>query len=172
VNHWCGETIDVETFVARLGPPIRQELAKWVAPERIPQAVKVFRDYFVEGGIEHLQPLPGALDLADAVTAAGQQLVVITSRIPRVASACLAACGFTTSTIVGGVTGKEKALPMTINKVGVYVGDHVLDMQATAVAGIPGVGVTTGAHGAEELLRAGAAWAIDHLADLAALARR
>jgi hypothetical protein len=59
----------VAAFVARLGPPIRQELAQRVAPDRIPRAVEVFRECFLEEGIEYLRPLPGALDLAHALTA-------------------------------------------------------------------------------------------------------
>jgi phosphoglycolate phosphatase len=171
VNHRCGESIDVEAFVARLGPPIRQELAQWVAPERIPRAVEVFRQCFVDEGTAHLMPLPGALDLADALTTAGRRLVVITSRIPPVATACLAACGIEASTVVGGVTGKEKSPAMTACGVGVYVGDHELDMLAAGAAGVPGVGVTTGSHEAGELVRAGAAWVVDSLAEVTELVR-
>ncbi|WP_051942313.1 HAD family hydrolase [Streptacidiphilus rugosus] len=172
VNRRCGETIDVDAFVARLGPPIRQELAHWVAPERIPQAVEVFRDCFLSEGIHLLRPLPGAGDLADAVTAASRRLVVITSRIPQVARRCLTVCGLSTAAVVGGVTGPEKAAPMTAHRIAVYVGDHVLDMQAAKIAGIPGIAVTTGSHRAGELRQAGAAWILDDLTDLAHLVRR
>ncbi|MFJ8896897.1 hypothetical protein ACIRCZ_20100 [Leifsonia sp. NPDC102414] len=69
VNDRCGEAIDVEAFVARLGPPIRQELARWVPADRIPRDVTVFRECFVTEGIDHLESLPGALDLVAAVAA-------------------------------------------------------------------------------------------------------
>jgi len=172
VNHRCGEAIDVAAFTARLGPPIRQELAQWVAPDRIPRAVEIFRECFVEEGIDYLRPLPGALDLAHALTATGRRLVVITSRIPRIAAACLAACGIEASMVVGGVTGKEKSPAITANGVRVYLGDHELDMLAARGAGVPGVGVTTGSHRARELQRAGAAWVVDSLAEPADLVRR
>ncbi|MFE9813330.1 HAD family hydrolase [Streptomyces sp. NPDC005548] len=169
VNDRCGEAIDVAAFVARLGPPIRQELARWVPADRIPRAVEVFRECFVEEGIDHLEPLPGALDLVAAVAARGRPFVVITSRVPRVAQAALTTCGIKASAVVGGVTGVDKAPAISSHQVTVYFGDHELDMEAARHADVPGIGVTTGSHTAEELLRAGAAWVVDDLTEAAKL---
>ncbi|MGQ4347496.1 HAD family hydrolase [Streptomyces sp. SAS_275] len=169
VNDRCGEDIDVEAFVARLGPPIRQELARWVPADRIPRAVEVFRECFVEEGIDYLEPLPGALDMVAAVAARGRRFVVVTSRVPRVAQAALTTCGIEASAVVGGVTGVDKAPAISSHQVAVYLGDHELDMEAARHAGVPGIGVTTGSHTAEELLRAGAAWVVDDLTEAAKL---
>ncbi|WP_326841567.1 HAD hydrolase-like protein [Streptomyces sp. NBC_01558] len=169
VNDRCEQAIDVAAFVARLGPPIRQELARWVPPHRIPRAVEVFRECFVEEGIDHLEPLPGALELVAAVAARGRRFVVVTSRVPRVAQAALTACGIEASAVVGGVTGVDKAPAISSHQVAVYLGDHELDMEAAQHAGVPGVGVATGSHPAEALLRAGAAWVVDDLTEAAEL---
>ncbi|MEU8646794.1 HAD hydrolase-like protein [Streptomyces sp. NPDC048674] len=165
VNDRCEEAIDVAAFVARLGPPIRQELARWVPADRIPRAVEVFRDCFVEEGIDHLEPLPGALDLVAAVAARGRRFVVVTSRVPRVAQAALTNCAIEASVVVG----VDKAPAISSHRVAVYLGDHELDMEAARHAGVPGVGVTTGSHRADELLRAGAVWVVDDLTEAAEL---
>ncbi|MEU0787888.1 hypothetical protein ABZ341_40945 [Streptomyces sp. NPDC006173] len=39
VNDRCGEAIDVAAFVARLGPPISQELARWAYELRLRQGL-------------------------------------------------------------------------------------------------------------------------------------
>ncbi|MFD6919672.1 HAD family hydrolase [Streptomyces sp. NPDC059944] len=169
VNDRCGEAIDVGAFVARLGPSIHQELAQWVTPERIPRTVEVFRACFVEEGVDHLRPLPGALDLVAAVDAQRRRFVVITSRVPEVADAALAACGIEVSAVVGGVTGAEKAPALTGFQVGVYLGDHKLDMLAAQSADVPGIGVSTGSHTAADLLQAGAAWVVGSLTEAAEL---
>ncbi|WP_327407966.1 HAD hydrolase-like protein [Streptomyces sp. NBC_01281] len=131
--------------------------------------MEVFRECFVEEGIDHLEPLPGALDLVAAVAARGRRFVVVTPRVPRVAQPALTNCGIEASAVVGGVTGVDKAPAISSHRVAVYLGDHELDMEAAQHAGVPGVGVTTGSHPAEALLRAGAAWVVDDLTEAAEL---
>lgn len=166
VNSTCGESVDINDFISRLGLPIRDELARWIPQERVPEAVKVFREVFLAEGLQHLTALPGATDLAANLRERGRRLVVITSRIPRIAQACLDAVGLYAAVVVGGVTGPQKAQPMVEYHVGVYLGDHPLDMLGAQSAKVPGVGVTTGAHTREQLLDAGATWVIDSLKDL------
>jgi phosphoglycolate phosphatase len=168
VNTTCGESIDVEEFLSRLGLPIRDELARWIAPERIPAAVQAFRAAFLNEGLARLQPLPGAAELAAALQAGWGQLVVITSRITPIARACLEAVNLTAAVVVRGVTGLQKAEPMVAHEVHLYVGDHPLDMKGARAAGVPGIGVSTGAHTQAQLLAAGAAWASDSLTPIAA----
>jgi hypothetical protein len=48
VNTGCGERIDVDEFISHLGLPIRDELARWVLPERISAAVDAFRAAFLD----------------------------------------------------------------------------------------------------------------------------
>jgi phosphoglycolate phosphatase len=156
VNRELGVSIDVAEFLARLGPPIHGELARWVAEERLEAAVAAFRRCFATEGLAYLRPLPGAAELLQWTRAHGGRLVVITSRIPEIAQACLHACGLPIPDVVGGVAGAAKAPAMRDHRVCAYVGDHPLDMAGAAAAGVPGIGVTTGNHGEAELVRAGA----------------
>jgi phosphoglycolate phosphatase len=172
VNRTCGESIDVEEFLSRLGLPIRDELARWIAPERVPEAVKVFRAAFLDEGLAQLQPLPGAAVMAGALQAGGGRLVVITSRIPPIARACLQAVKLEAAVIVGDVTGLQKAQPMLTHQVDVYLEDHPLDMEGAHAAGIPGIGVSTGAHTQAQLLAAGATWVTGSLTPIAAALTR
>lgn len=163
VNRRCNASVDIAAIVARLGPPIRQELARWIPLEGIEEAVAVFRESFLDTGIEMLIPMPGALQLGRILRQSGGELVVITSRIPRVATACIEFTGIEVTTIVGGVTGIEKAAPMIECGAAVYIGDHPLDMQGANAAGIPGIGVTTGSHTRAELIQGGAACTVQSL---------
>lgn len=167
VNATCGAAVDIEAFLARLGLPIRDELARWIPVERVEDAVQVFRAAFLADGLSHLTPLPGAVELADQLATAGRRLIVITSRIPRIAHACLQACDLAAGAVVGGVTGEQKARPMTEHQVAAYIGDHPLDMHGATVAGVLGIGVTTGAHTGGDLHRAGASWVVSSLHDVA-----
>jgi len=157
VNAELGARIDVDAFVRRLGPPIRQELALWIPQERIEDAVTVFRTSFTaEDGLNRLRPLPGAVELLRRVRDSGGRAVVITSRIPRIAHACLAACSLDVVAVVGGVSGEQKSPAMREHGVGVYIGDHPLDMLGAVHAGVRAIGVTTGNNSDAELREAGA----------------
>jgi len=163
VNAHLGTAVDVDAFVARLGPPIRQELARWIPDDRIEEAVGEFRRCFVTEGLPHLRALPGATDLVSRIRAGGGRIIVITSRIPAIAHACLESCQLDVAAVVGGVSGEEKSPAMTAHGVDAYIGDHPLDMLGAARAGVPGVGVTTGAHDEAELHDAGATHVVSGL---------
>jgi phosphoglycolate phosphatase len=172
VNARCGESIDVDQFLRRLGPPMREELGRWMAPERLARALRVFRSSFLTEGLAMLAPLPGAEDLLDAVRRRNGRLVVITSRLPHIARQCLAAAGLTADTVVGSVSGREKAGAMIEHRVEIYIGDHPLDMIGATAAGVPGIGVTTGGHDAADLRGAGAVWTVPDLRAVAAAMSR
>lgn len=167
VNERHGFGIDVEAVVSNLGPPLKQELSRWVATESLDEAVRCFREYFLTEGLSHLAPLPGALLLASVLRDGDRRLVVITSRIPPIATACLKACGLEASAIVGNVAGREKGPAIKAHSAAVYVGDHTLDMAGAQEANVPGIGVTTGSHTSADLRAAGAIWVVDSLERLA-----
>src|SRR5689334_19533613 len=50
---------------------------------------------------------------------------------------------------------------MLTHHVDMYIGDHPLDIEGAHAAGIPGIGVSTGAHTQTQLLAAGATWVSD-----------
>jgi phosphoglycolate phosphatase len=171
VNQELGEHIDVDAFVARLGPPVRDELRPWVPESRLDAAIATFRTTFTSTGLRYLRPCAGAADILHALRRAGGRSVVITSRRPFIAQAALEATGLHAAALVGGLTGTEKASAMTENGVAAYVGDHALDMIGASAARVPGVGVLTGAHNEDELRAAGASLVVPTLTELLAVLR-
>jgi hypothetical protein len=93
VNTDCRVAIDVAEFVSRLGLPLRDELARWIPAERVQETLQVYRTAFLHDGLPTLSPLPGATDPEATLRERGGRLVVITSRLPRTALACLQAQG-------------------------------------------------------------------------------
>jgi phosphoglycolate phosphatase len=134
VNTTCAASIDIQEFLSRLGLPIRDELARWIPAGQVPEAVRVFRAAFLEEGLARLRPLPGAVDLVARLQEGGGRLVVITSRIPTIARACLETVGLPAAEVLGDVTGLQKTRPMLEHHVQAYVGDHLLDMRGTCTA--------------------------------------
>lgn len=168
VNDRCEEAIDVAAFVTRLGPPIRQELARWVRGPH-PSGRGGIPGVLRRGG--HRPPRAAARRPRPGGRRCGTRPPLRRGhpRVPRVAQPALTNCGIEASAVVGGVTGVDKAPAISSHRVAVYLGDHELDMEAAQHAGVPGVGVTTGSHPAEALLRAGAAWVVDDLTEAAEL---
>jgi phosphoglycolate phosphatase len=91
---------------------------------------------------------------------------VITARILSTAYPCLDVCELTPDQLIGNVVGSEKAPGIRDLRVEAFIGDHPLDMEAARVAQVPGIGVTTGHHSAEELRDAGAQIVVESLVEL------
>lgn len=134
--------------------------------DQVEAAIAHFRQAFVADGLGRLRTLAGAAEVFGAVRSLGLAVVVITSRIPSIASVCLDACGLQPDAVVGDVSGREKAIPLQTSGSIAYVGDHPLDMEGARVAGVTAVGITTGSHGSDELSSAGAQRVVSSLADL------
>jgi phosphoglycolate phosphatase len=166
VNQELGERIDVDAFLAQLGLPIRDELRRWVARDRIDAAVARFRSAFIGDGLRYLRPTSAAQAVLDAIANRGGRAVVITSRRPEIAAAALHAVGLVATAVVGGLTGEGKAPAMVEHGITCYVGDHPLDMAGARAARVPGVAVLTGNHNEAQLRRAGATLVVDSLAEL------
>lgn len=166
LNDCRGYRIDVEAFVSRLGPPLRSELSRWVPDENMEEAVRLFRTAFLEQGLAELTPLPGVMDFVRVIESRGSKLVVITSRVQRVAEACLQAVDIPCSVVAGGLTGHEKASAIAQHDVQVYIGDHQLDVVGAHTAGVPVIGVTTGSHSRSELIDAGAEMVVGSFVEL------
>lgn len=158
-----GVYVDAETAVSRLGPPLRHELRRWFPPEQVESAVEAYRALYPQYAIAPSVPLPGAAEALAAVRARGWRVVVVTSKIGRLARLHLDHLGFSVDELAGDLFAEGKATALTAHGVQMYVGDHVADMIAARTAGVPGVGVVTGPCGAEELRQAGAELVLDDL---------
>ncbi|MGI5147094.1 HAD family hydrolase [Plantactinospora sp. CA-294935] len=151
-----GVYVDADAVVSRLGPPLRTEMRNWFPAERLEEAVELYRSLYPEYAITMSQPLPGAAEALAEVRAVGLRVVVVTGKYGPLARLHLEHLGMRVDELVGELFAAEKATALTTHGAELYVGDHVADMLAARTAGIPGLGVTTGSHGGDELRAAGA----------------
>lgn len=158
-----GVYVDADAVVARLGPPLRTEIGRWFPPEDVDSAVEIYRGLYPAYAITPTVPLPGAVEALAAVRARDGRVVVVTSKLGRLARLHLDHLGLAVDEVAGDLFAEEKAEALTRYGVRLYVGDHVADMVAARTAGIPGVGVVSGPCRADELQAAGAELVLDDL---------
>ncbi|MEG3633158.1 HAD family hydrolase [Micromonospora palythoicola] len=152
-----GVPVDADAAVSRLGPPLRTEIARWFPPEQVEQAVAVYRELYPAYAITPTVPLPGAVAALAAVRDRGGRVLVVTSKIGRLARLHLEHLGLAVDELAGDLFAEEKATALRAHGATHYVGDHVADMVAAGAAGVPGIAVATGPCTADELRVAGAA---------------
>lgn len=158
-----GVYIDADLAITRLGPPLRQEMAEWFPAADIEEAVTMYRSLYPSHAIAPTVALPGAREAISAVRSAGGRVVVITSKLGRLASLHLKHAGLAVDEVHGDVFGEEKGAVLRAVGARAIVGDHVADMHAGVVAGVHPIGVVSGPCSREELLAAGAETVLDDL---------
>jgi len=164
-----GVFVDADLAVTRLGPPLRTELREWFPADEVEQAVETYRALYPDYAIAPTVPTRGALEALAAVRAHGFRVVVVTSKVERLAALHLAHLGMTADELAGDLFAEGKAAALSEHDVHWYVGDHAGDMIAATTAGVPGIGVTTGPCSAEELRAAGASHVLSDLTGFPAL---
>ncbi|SIR22682.1 HAD family hydrolase [Micromonospora avicenniae] len=158
-----GVPVDADAAVSRLGPPLRSEIARWFPPEQVEPAVSIFRELYPAYAITPTVPLPGAREAIEVVRARGGRVLVVTSKLGRLARLHLDHLGLAVDEVAGDLFAEEKATALREHGATHYVGDHVADMVAAETAGVPGIGVATGPCSADELRTAGAEVVLDDL---------
>ena len=133
-----GVWVDADLAVTRLGPPLRAELSEWFPPEQVEDAVATYRELYPDYAIAPTVPTPGAVEALAAVREQGLRVVVVTSKLGRLAALHLAHLGMTTDELAGDLFAEGKAAALTQHGVAWYVGDHLGDMVAARTAGVPG----------------------------------
>jgi phosphoglycolate phosphatase len=151
-----GVHVDADAAVARLGPPLRDELARWFPASQVDGAVETYRALYPAHAYRGSRPMPGAAQAVAAVRRHGGRVVVVTSKLGRFAEAHLNHVGIVVDEVLGDRFGPGKEKALISHGVGIYVGDHVADVRAAVAAGARGVGVATGPCSRDELARAGA----------------
>ncbi|MFE9184993.1 HAD family hydrolase [Micromonospora haikouensis] len=151
-----GVPVDADAAVSRLGPPLRVEIARWFPPEQVESAVEAYRELYPAYAITPTLPMPGAVEAIEAVHAHGGRVVVVTSKLGRLARLHLDHLGLAVDELAGDLFAEEKATALRAHGATLYVGDHTADMVAAGAAGVPGVAVATGPCSADELRSAGA----------------
>lgn len=167
-----GVYVDAELAVSRLGPPLRTELAHWFPAASLEEAVTTYRALYAEYAITPTRPMPGAVEALAAVRELGLRVVVVTSKVGRLARLHLDHLGMAVDELAGDLFAEGKGAALTAHGVRWYVGDHAGDMIAARTAGVPGIGVATGPCDAGELRAAGADHVLDDLTALPDLLRR
>jgi phosphoglycolate phosphatase len=158
-----GVPVDADAAVSRLGPPLRVEIARWFPPEQVESAVEAYRELYPAYAITPTLPMPGAVAALAAVRAHGGRVLVVTSKLGRLARLHLDHLGLAVDELAGDLFAEGKATALREHGATLYVGDHTADMVAAGAAGIPGIGVATGPCSAEELRSAGARVVLDDL---------
>jgi phosphoglycolate phosphatase len=158
-----GVPIDADLAVTRLGPPLRTELREWFPESDVEDAVTTYRALYPDYAIGPTVPMPGAVAALAAVHALGLRVVVVTSKLGRLAELHLAHLGMAADELAGDVFAEGKAAALVEHGARWYVGDHVADMIAARTAGVPGIGVATGPCDADELRAAGATYVLGDL---------
>jgi phosphoglycolate phosphatase len=166
-----GVYVDADLVIDRLGPPLRHEMAQWFPADRVEEAVTTYRALYPDYAIEPTVPMPGALSALDAVRAFGLRVVIVTSKLGRLARLHLDHLGLAADEVVGDLFAEGKGAALIEHGVRWYVGDHVGDMVAARTAQVPGIGVTTGPCSADDLRAAGAAYVLPGLTGFPALLR-
>lgn len=164
-----GVFVDADLAVSRLGPPLRTELRHWFPEDEVEAAVTIYRALYPEYAIAPSLPTPGAAEALDAVRSAGLRVVVVTSKLGRLAALHLDHLGLRADELAGDLFAAGKATALVEHGVRWYVGDHTADMVAARTAGVPGVGVTTGPCSESELRAAGASYVLSGLTAFPAL---
>ncbi|MFD1825772.1 MULTISPECIES: HAD family hydrolase [Mumia] len=161
-----GVPLDSDLVVSRLGPPVESELAHWFPDADVPAMADLYRALYADIAVARIAPLGGAREAFDAVRQRGGRVAVITAKNSADAQRHLDHLGLEADEVRGRAwrTGKADAL-RELGAVA-YIGDHVHDMEAAELVGIPGVGVTTGPCSRDELGAAGAAIVLATLLEL------
>ncbi|HEX5560829.1 MAG TPA: ATP-dependent sacrificial sulfur transferase LarE [Nocardioidaceae bacterium] len=172
-----GVDLDVEALSAVMGPPLDQVLAPHYPADRIDGLVASFRAHYPDHAIAPTTAFPGAHAALDAVRRHGGRCVVVTGKYTANARLHVEALELGVDELVGEVWGVGKAAVLTAHGAGVYVGDHVHDVEGARAAGALSVSVLTGGCTEDELRAAGTdvvladlgefpAWLDGHVLDL------
>jgi uncharacterized protein len=172
-----GVAIDVDEVSGRLGPPLDLLLEPYYPASRMPAVVESFRRHYPDHAIAATLTFPGAHEALAAVHRHGGRTVVVTGKYTPNAALHLAALELGADDLVGEVWGVGKAAVLREHAAGVYVGDHVHDVEGARAAGALSVSVLTGGCTEQELRDAGTdvvlpdltafpAWLDDHVLGL------
>lgn len=159
-----GASIDVDLVVSRLGPPIEVELANWVPADEVDRWSDRYRELYPEIALPLITVLPGAYESLHAVRQRGRAIIITAKHGPN-AQLHVDHLKLPADAVFGRVWRDGKAAVLTEQDATTYVGDHVHDMEAAALAGVTGIGVTTGPSSSDELHAAGAAVVLTSLED-------
>lgn len=164
-----GVRIDPDAVDRRLGIKLEDELSFWFPGERIPLAMRIYREHYLRLAGPLTTAAPGAREALDAVRASGARAVVITAKYELSARLSLDGVGLTADEVFAEMHGPQKAAVLARLRAAAYVGDTPADMAAAVTAGVRAVGVATGSFTDCDLRAAGADDVLASLTEFPAL---
>ncbi|WP_221032819.1 HAD family hydrolase [Actomonas aquatica] len=157
-----------------IGGGLPRAMAHFVPPERVEEALAIYRPHWDETMLEGVELMPGAEALLRALKARGVSCGVFTNKHgPSARKVCehLGVAKLLDDVVGAGDTEWLKPEPKfaawALERIGAdaattcLVGDSPFDVQAAARAGMGFVGVTTGTHDQAQLREAGAEVVLD-----------
>jgi phosphoglycolate phosphatase len=159
-----GIAIDTDLVVSRLGPPLEWELSQWMPEDEAVAWGVRYRELYPDIALPLIEALPGAHEAVEAANGLGPTLLLTAKHAPN-ARLHVERLGLPITEIFGGAWREAKGDVLREQGATTYVGDHEHDMIAARLAGVHGVGVTTGPSSAEELRAAGADTVLTTLED-------
>ncbi len=164
-----GAELDVELpvaeLVSRLGPPLDQLLEPHLPADRIAAACDRFREIYPDHAITPTPAYPGVPAALAAVRRHGGRVVLVTGKHTPNAQLHVDHLGLDVDVVEGRVWGVGKGEVLRRHGAGIYVGDHVHDVEGALAAGATSVSVLTGGCTRAELERAGTHVVLEDLAD-------
>lgn len=157
--------LPIDDLTSRLGPPLDQLLAPYVAPGQMGGVVDRFRALYPDTAVTPVPALPGAAEAFAAVRRHGGRVLVVTGKFTPNARLHLDHLGLGADELVGEVWGVGKAASLLEHGAGIYVGDHVHDVEGALAAGAVSVSVLSGGCTRAELVEAGTQVVLDSLAE-------
>lgn len=159
-----GASIDTDLVVSRLGPPVEWELEHWVPVDEVPRWADRYRELYPLIALDLVTAMPGAYDAVEAANKVGRTILLTAKHAPN-ARLHVERLGLPVGEVFGGAWREAKGVVLREQGATTYVGDHVHDMAAARLAGIVGVGVTTGPSTEDDLRDAGADTVLTTLED-------
>ncbi len=158
-----GVELPIEELTAVLGPPLDLMLKPHLAEEAIQPAVDRFRELYPAHAIESVAAMAGAHEALAAVRRHGGRVVVVTGKFTPNARLHVDHLALDVDHLEGKVWGVGKAAVLRREGAGIYVGDHVHDVEGAPAPDALSVSVLTGGCTAEELHDAGTHVVLDDL---------
>lgn len=181
----AGFATSAERATVFVGVPIVTGMAELVGlPSSDPRVAAIIADYrqryfpAVEAAAESVL-LPGARELLTDLQGRGYRIGIVTAKSQKSAQHLIDLVGLgplIDCLVPSGIVPRGKPAPDPVEyamvQLGVvpektwYVGDAATDMQMAVAAGMPALGITTGAATREQLRAAGATAVVDELAEV------
>ena len=168
----------LEKYKIMVGNGLTRLMERALPPEAVtPETVAALRvsmlEYYNQHLLDYTRPYPGISELVQSLKSRGAALYVVTNK-PQAQASTIVENLF--PGCFSGVAGQREGMPTKPDPWGIrlfmneggftpkdclFVGDSNVDAQTAAAGGLACAGVTWGFRSREELLSAGAVWAVD-----------